>query len=810
MRKSWHYAVSLLALTVAACNDQPDAISREGVAQNTGNAGAVADVDTVAEAVEPARMRAEINADGSIRVMFRGDHQRSTDPAHYRLLDGANNTVNIAQILPTDASGLLIFADTMLDPSRVYYVEETEIRLRARARFDGWFRTLYSDKPLGANIAADGAVTDFRIFAPRADRVRLYLYDGPEDAPEQAVDAVWMERDAQGVFEAQFEGDLHGTYYDFTVHGPIDPGNQFYETEPVHISDPYARVNVDGFGKSRVWRATIPATPLPNGRPAMRDIVSYEVHLQDFTDLLPVAEDVGSSIPAFAMPGLTNSRGEAIGFDHLVNLGINTVHLLPMQEFIHYPTEEWAAGHGDIPLLQELGIAHEDYQWGYRTTHAFAIESRYRATGTDWGAQRDQFRDLVQAFHDEGIAVIIDIVPNHTGESMEDRDTPLNFSGLDRFYYYRLDEAGAHIGAYGNEVKTEERPMVQRWLIDQCRHLIEEFGIDGFRIDLAGQLDEQTMYALREALGDDVIIYGEPWIDVNDPWILENPDWDWYKEDAPITFFQDAGRDALVGSPFVLEDPATDLGWSGGNAALRDQAMLAISNRFEDEAVSPNQGLAYMDIHDNWTLADRFALNDWDGRNGVNEPHYRIAAGLFFTTLGPLVIHGSSEFMRSKGLAPLHEQHVETGYRNIHIKGREDTFNVRTPNQFVWENVGATADEGPADYAGMLDWWRGLIHFRLSEEGEVFRIAEHIEGHVTWFAPEDAHLLAYMMGDSVLVAANVGDGEGRIQVDLPDGNWVRIADGVRIDQENGVGGALGGGDATITAPAGTLQIWVRR
>ena len=110
----------------------------------------------------------------------------------------------------------------------------------------------------------------------------------------------------------------------------------------------------------------------------------------------------------------------------------------------------------------------------------------------------------------------------------------------------------------------------------------------------------------------------------------------------------------------------------------------------------------------------------------------------------------------------------------------------------------------------MLDWWRGLIHFRLSDEGQVFRIAEHREGHVRWFTPDDGHLLAYTMGDSVLVAANVGSSDAVISVDLPDGNWVRIADGEVIDAENGVGGTLDGGRETLSTPAGTLQIWVRR
>ena len=155
------------------------------------------------------------------------------------------------------------------------------------------------------------------------------------------------------------------------------------------------------------------------------------------------------------------------------------------------------------------------------------------------GAEREQFRDLSSSFfHDKDIAVIIDIVPNHTGENMAADDVIFHFGALDMQYYYRTKDF-QHIGGYGNEVKTENRPMVQRWLIDQCLHFINEFGIDGFRIDLAGQIDKQTLIALKEAIGHDKILYGEPWIASNDPRYEANPDWDWYKEDSPITFFQD-------------------------------------------------------------------------------------------------------------------------------------------------------------------------------------------------------------------------------------------------------------------------------
>ncbi len=797
-------------ISIAACSPSPQDIAPQTDPETAPEAAS--DATPEAETIEPDYLRAEIRENGSVWVTQWGNSDRPLATDAYRLTRADGSQVALSAALPASADEIQLFPSEDLDIRRVHYLEIPELDLRARVRFDGWFRSVYSDKELGANISEDGSRTDFRVFAPRADRVRLYLYENAGDGPEAAFASVEMQADENGVFEASFPGDLHGVYYDFTAHGPTGPGSRFYATHPVHLSDPYARVNAEATGKSRVWRATTPATPLANGRPAMEDVVAYEVHVQDFTDLLPNQAELGSSIPAMAESGLTNSRGEPIGFDHIVDLGVNVVHLLPMQEFIHRDRGTWRENYSDVPLMQEMGIAEEDYQWGYRTTHPFAIETRYRQTGTEHGAQRDQFRDLVQAFHDRGIAVIIDLVPNHTGENMDGREDVLNYNAFAPFYYYRLDDEGRHIGAFGNEVKSEDRPMVARWLIDQCRHLIEEIGIDGFRIDLAGQVDEQTLYALREALGDDVIIYGEPWIDTNDPFVRANPDWDWYKEDAPITFFQDDSRNALVGSPFVLENPATDLGYSGGNTDLRADAIHAIANTWPTETESPNQGLNYMDIHDNWTLADRFALSDWDGRQGVNEAGYRIAAGFLMTSLGPIVIHGGSEFMRSKGISPLHETFVETPAGPFQMKGREDTYNVRTPNHFIWENIGATADEAPADYAAMHAWWRGLIHFRNSDAGEVFRTAETPrEGYFTWLMPEDRpDLLGYLVDDSVLVLANVGASAGRFEnVDLPAGDWRQIANGQEVDAAASFGRESGGRSTDFDAPAQSFQIWVR-
>lgn len=757
-------------------------------------------------------LRAEIRTDKAVWVHVL-NHALPLQVSDWQLTDAEGTVVPLASVLPNTRDTALLTPKAAIDPRRVYYAAVPSLDLKVRVRFDGWFRTLYSNKAMGASIAEDGTSTTFRVFAPRATGVKLYLYDEKDDKPEAARAVVPMTRDEDGVYEATQPGNLKGTWYDFTAHGPSDPGNEFYEQIPVHLSDPYALVQNESYGKSRVWDTIKPARPLAHGRPKMEDVVAYEVHIQDFTDLLPVPDNQKGTIPAMAVPGLTNSKGEPIGFDYLVNLGVNVVHLMPMQEYHHYPDSEWQAAFAGDPEMAELAIADENYQWGYSTTHAFAIENRYREKGSEHGAERQQLADLIDAFHARGIAVIVDIVPNHTGEDMRGGKVPLNWNGFDKMYHYRTDDAGKHIGPYGNEVKTEDRPMVQRWLIDQARHLIDAFGFDGFRIDLAGQLDEQSLIKLRAEVGDDIIIYGEPWIDVTDPYIRNNPDWDWYKEDAPITFFQDTARDAFKGSPFVLENKRTDRGYAGGNASLRGDAMKALANDYEEESESPNQGLNYLDIHDNWALADRFATSDWDGRKGVDAGNYRIAATLLFTSQGPIVLHGGSEIMRSKGLSKIEDVVKFSSSGEVRLKGRDDTYNQRAPNWFQWEQVGET--EGPNNYRAMHDFWKGLIDFRLSDAGKVFRNAKRMEGLYEWVLPEDESLLGYIVGGDVLVLLNVGESAGQFaEVTLPDGDWMLIATDDAVDHVNGVAGddaVLKGGTAySLKVPAAGVRIWRRK
>ncbi len=765
--------------------------------------------------ITPPSVKAELRRSGTIWVQFQGT-ERPFDPAQYRLSDASGKGIPIAEVLPNEAHTALVIPAEPIDIRRVYYLEIPGMGLRNLCSFDGWFRELYSSKPLGANLSDDSSFTSFRVFAPRAEQVKLYLYPGKDD--QMATRVVDMTMDENGVWEAEFDENLQGIWYDFTVHGASDPGNHFFETTPVHISDPYGRVSDDTWGKCRVWPATKPATPLAAGIPKPEDIIAYEVHVQDFTDLLPVSADKKGTIPAFVERGLKNQRGEPVGFDYLVNLGINVVHLLPMQEYLHYPEEWWRPAFENDPFMIEQGIALENYQWGYRTSHCFAVESRYRQRGTEPGAEREQFRDLVQAFHDENIAVIIDLVPNHTAENMDKDPYHFHWSVLDQQYYYRTNNLKL-IGEYGNEVKTEDRPMVQRWLIDQCRHWIEEFGIDGFRIDLAGQIDRQTLEKLREALGPDIIIYGEPWIGSYDPNFEANPSWDWYKHNSPIIFFQDDARNALKGPTSNPEVKERDQGFAGGNFREKEKVKAAITATFPDDK-TPNSGISYLDIHDNWALADQFAHNDWNGNLGVDEDRFKIAALLLYTSVGPIVTHGGTEMMRSKGVAELRET-VKTmaNGTKVYLHGKRDTYNMRRANQFVWDNVGAKKDgrRYHNNYGNMVAFWQGLNRFRMSEYGQVFRQADPIPyGYFEWVDTANPYQLGYVVDDRVFVLINTGSvPHGWIDIVLPEGEWRLVGnneafdhvDGVRDDKE--LLRLQGGKPFDIELQGREFKVWVR-
>ena len=242
-------------------------------------------------------LRAEIHGSYTIWAKITGNRLLSKEA--FRLTDAEGNQIEIAGVLPNTSEKTLITTSSPMDIKRVYFLEIPSLGLKSFCSYDGWFRSLYSDKELGANISEDGTTT-ITLFAPRADMLKVYFYKGKDDTEAYMVKD--MAKDEKGVWEVSFNENLKGIYYDFTIHGPSDPGNYFFETNPVHFTDPYARVSDNTWGRARIWEDTKPATPLVNGIPKMEDVIAYEVHIQDFTDLLPVEYKYKGTFNAMVEP----------------------------------------------------------------------------------------------------------------------------------------------------------------------------------------------------------------------------------------------------------------------------------------------------------------------------------------------------------------------------------------------------------------------------------------------------------------------------------------------------------------------------
>ncbi|HNV68670.1 MAG TPA: alpha-amylase family glycosyl hydrolase, partial [Candidatus Ozemobacteraceae bacterium] len=321
--------------------------------------------------------------------------------------------------------------------------------------------------------------TSFAVSAPDATSVNLVLFNKPE---EKTGAGYAMKKDAAGVWRCSIDGELYGKYYGFAADGPNTPGFLF---DPKRLlSDPCALANVDHDGKSIVVKTDFTWTDKGFKPPSAKDVIIYEAHVKDLT------AHPSSGVPA-------DLRGKYLGIlegqvlNHLKDIGVNAVEFLPLQEF-----DNNFAGHMN--------------HWGYMTTHLRAPETAC-ATGKKGEAVKE-FKQMVNGLHNAGIAVIMDVVYNHTGEGNE-KGMPLNFKGLDNPGYYRLcDDKRFYWNGTGcgNEFRSDH-PVTRRYIVDSLKYWSKEYHIDGFRFDLGTILDKDTMTAIMNELPADTIIVAEPW-----------------------------------------------------------------------------------------------------------------------------------------------------------------------------------------------------------------------------------------------------------------------------------------------------------
>ncbi|MCF6270796.1 MAG: pullulanase [Melioribacteraceae bacterium] len=617
---------------------------------------------------------------------------------------------------------------------------------------------VYSTKQLGSFV--DNGKTTFRLFAPNAKSVKLYIFDAPED---DAISEQAMTIADDGVWEISFNENLTNKYYGFKV---AHSENDDFSKLPLCV-DPYAKAvtsftDYNNPRKSIVYNDSYDWEGDQWIQRNWRDLIIYEMHIKDMT-AHPSAE---ANEPGTYKGLIENNKG---GINYIKSLGVNTVELLPAQEF----------GNIEIPFEDSLKgkfntwNAYEINHWGYMTAAFFAPSSFYSENWKEmkrkeWmgrdGRQVNEFKDMVKAFHKEGIAVMMDVVYNHLSEYELG-----NLKEIDKNYYFRLDENGncIAISGCGNDLKTEA-PMMRRLIIDSIIYWMKEYHIDGFRFDLGKLIDWETLEEIiREArkINPNVVFVAEPWGGGYDPKGFSLREWGSWNDQI---------RNGIKG-----ENPSNSLGWIfgnwyGNNSIERLKSYInGTTKEFEYGLFQKAEhSVNYLESHDGYTLGDFIRIGtksvgihdkiiDVDANAKLTEQQLRLnklGALFLFTSQGITMIHSGQEFARSKVIPTDNDIPDKEKGQLDHNSYNKDN----SANYINYNHAELNSD--------LLSYYKGLIELRKTHKEFRRASIEQIQFFDDFKSEFTIGFSIKMYDDEFIVLMNA-DQNLADKFTLPDGDW---------------------------------------
>ena len=589
--------------------------------------------------------------------------------------------------------------------------------------------------------------TVFKLWAPMADECNLILYaDGHLGGPYRTIA---MEYEQPGVWCVTAKGNFNNYYYNFEVK---------YDGEWSEVADPYAKAA--GINGKRCMIVNFEALN-PEGweedanrsRTPLEKAVIYEGHVRDLTVNANSGVKDKGLFTGLSEHGTVNSMGKATGLDYIKNLGVTHLHLLPVNDFetINEDREE------------------KEYNWGYDPKHFSALEGSYSSNPYRGSVRIKEFKNLVLRLHKAQINVVLDVVYSHTFRGT-DGDLYKVFPG----FYHRSDSNGVltNGSGCGNELATE-RFMVRKFIVDSILFWAREYHIDGFRIDLMGLYDIETLKNIREELNlidPSIIIYGEPWtggnsaLDPNKAGIKSNLS----KMPYGVAAFSDDLRDAVKGDVFN-EDIG---GFAHGNIDCRETVKKGIVGACEHPEInngylikqgnvfssySPLQAINYVSSHDNLTLFDKLMKSGGEESLEIIKKRAKLCAAIVFTSQGVPFFSEGEEFLRSK-------------------EGDADSYNAGDAvNAIDWDRQN--------EYMDVVEYYKGLI--KLRKRHPAFRMTSQTEicENIKFYDTENNQLITYVIynnanGDTWgRIAVIFNASAERVSVELPCAGWNVVVDG---------------------------------
>ena len=494
----------------------------------------------------------------------------------------------------------------------------------------------YSGNDLGLTYSSQQS--NFRIWAPTATSVQLKFYQQPLGG--EALQTIVMKKVGQGTWTTSMPGNHQGTYYTFCVEYK---GKWLDE-----VPDPYAKA-VGTNGKRAMivdLKKTNPAGWASDHSPVIKsatDAIIYELHVRDASIAASSGIISKGKFIGLTETGTKNKEGLATGLDHLTELGVTHIHLLPSF---------------DYNSVDESDTVKKQYNWGYDPLNYNTPEGSYATNAADGSVRIKEFKQLIKAFHDKGLSVVMDVVYNHTALTEQS-----NFNQLVPGYYYRqtTDLKYSNATACGNETASE-KPMMRKFMLESVLYWVKEYHVDGFRFDLMGVHDITTMNIISKELHKikpGIIIYGEGWTAGAStlPDTLRA-----LKKNAAlldrIAVFSDDIRDGIKGSVFEQADKGFVSNKAGMEESIKFGIVAACLHPQVDYskvnyskvpyAKAPSQTITYAECHDNHTLWDKLSISAKDATPEERKNMHQLALSIVLTSQGVSFLHAGTEFLRSK------------------------------------------------------------------------------------------------------------------------------------------------------------------
>ncbi len=678
--------------------------------------------------------------DGEQTIITKFTGVLEEDLNTYFTVKGAAGEVAISEVkAEADNEYHLVLAEK-LNVARNYVVvcEETEYKIVMPIIFsteEFEQKYTYTGDDLGAVYTKDK--TTFRVWAPTADAAAVRLYKSGTAGTDDMIEELPMTADVNGTWVAEKAGDLNGTYYTYYV-SVGDAKNE--------ACDPYARTT--GVNGNRAMVIDLASTNPdgwdtdvdPNGGKNFTDAVIYELHVRDLSIHNSAGITNKGKYIGLTETGTKNKEGIATGIDHIKELGVTHVHLLPVY---------------DYGSVDETRLDAPQFNWGYDPVNYNVPEGSYSTDPYNGEVRVKEFKQMVKSMHDNGLSVVMDVVYNHVYNASE-----FCFNKIVPQYFTRIDENGTYSNGSGCGNDTaSERSMVKKYIVDSVTYWADEYHIDGFRFDLVGLIDTETINEIVTEVHKthpNVVFYGEGWT------MSTKMTKDGYtmatqvnSESTPgFAYFSDTVRDALKGSVFNNGETGYISGATGKETTL-EYCFMGLAPVWCN---TPSQSVNYASCHDNMTLFDRIVNS---ATTSTREEHIRmnnLAAAFYMTSQGIPFMQAGEEMLRTKPLA-------SGGFDHNSYASSDAT------NSLKWNTL------SNEEYQKVFDYYKGLIAFRKEHAALRMTTAEEVKANIRIVTDLDSNVLAFEISgdakgevsDGLFVIFNSNNEEKTVT--LPEGKW---------------------------------------